>query len=106
MKNFLNISALVLIGIFIFSGLQTSAVIAETSKEAIQGGAEQVAGAPGNSTKGINNTITGVITILSVIAGIVAVVMLIVGGYKYMTSGGDANKVSSAKSTVLYELLG
>ena len=40
------------------------------------------------------------------IAGIIAVVMLIIGGVKYVLSGGDAKKVTDAKNTVLYAIIG
>ena len=40
------------------------------------------------------------------IVGIVAVIMLIVGGIKYVISGGDAKKVTDAKNTVLYAIIG
>lgn len=40
------------------------------------------------------------------IVGIIAVVMLIVGGIKYLLSGGDAKKVTDAKNTVLYAIIG
>lgn len=40
------------------------------------------------------------------IVGIIAVVMLIVGGIKYVVSGGDAKKVTDAKNTVLYAIIG
>ncbi|MBO7718453.1 hypothetical protein J6S37_03105 [Candidatus Saccharibacteria bacterium] len=40
------------------------------------------------------------------IVGIIAVVMLIVGGIKYVISGGDSKKVTDAKNTVLYAIIG
>lgn len=40
------------------------------------------------------------------IVGIIAVVMLIIGGIKYVVSGGDAKKVTDAKNTVLYAIIG
>ena len=40
------------------------------------------------------------------IVGIIAVIMLIVGGIKYVISGGDAKKVTDAKNTVLYAIIG
>ncbi len=43
---------------------------------------------------------------LSIAAGIVAVVMIIVGGFKYMTSQGDANQTAAAKNTILYAVVG
>lgn len=40
------------------------------------------------------------------IVGIIAVVMLIIGGIKYVISGGDSKKVTDAKNTVLYAIIG
>ena len=40
------------------------------------------------------------------IVGIIAVVMLIIGGIRYVTSGGDSKKVTDAKNTVLYAIIG
>ena len=44
-------------------------------------------------------------TILYVV-GIIAVIMLIIGGIRYVTSGGDSKKVTDAKNTVLYAIIG
>ena len=44
-------------------------------------------------------------TILYVV-GIIAVIMLIIGGIKYVLSGGDSKKVTDAKNTVLYAIIG
>ena len=52
---------------------------------------------------GVVKSITS--TILYVL-GILAVVMLIIGGVKYATSGGDAKAVTDAKNTILYALIG
>lgn len=39
-------------------------------------------------------------------AGIVALVLLIVGGIKYITSGGDAKAADGAKKTITWALIG
>lgn len=39
-------------------------------------------------------------------AGIVAVIVIIVGGIRYVTSNGDASGVKAAKNTVLYAVVG
>lgn len=44
-------------------------------------------------------------TILYII-GIVSVVMLIFGGFRYVVSGGDSKKVADAKNTILYAIIG
>lgn len=40
------------------------------------------------------------------IVGVIAVIMLIIGGIKYVISGGDAKKVTDAKNTILYAIIG
>lgn len=48
------------------------------------------------------NIINGVVAVL----GLIAVVIVIVGGIQYMTSSGDAGKVKKAKDTILYGIIG
>ncbi len=58
------------------------------------------------SDAGVESTFGVIVNIMSVVLGAVAVIMVIVAGFKYVTSGGDAGKVSSAKSTLIYALVG
>ena len=61
----------------------------------------------GDST---NNTLqsitTTVVNLLSLVVGLISVIFLIFGAFKYITSGGDSGKVTSAKNTILYALIG
>jgi hypothetical protein len=61
---------------------------------------------PGETSDAINKLITNIINILSFIVGIIAVIMIIIGGIKYITSGGDSGSVTGAKNTVLYAVIG
>lgn len=54
----------------------------------------------------IDEIVTQVINILSLAVGVVAVVMIIVGGLRYITSGGDSGNVTGAKNTILYAVVG
>lgn len=54
----------------------------------------------------IESVIGTVVKILSYVVGIIAVIMVIIGGIKYVTSSGDSNNVTSAKNTILYALVG
>lgn len=47
-----------------------------------------------------------IINILSVIVGFVAVIMIIIGGVRYITSGGDSSNISAAKNTIIYAIIG
>jgi hypothetical protein len=55
---------------------------------------------------GLENVLKTVINIISAIVGVVAVIMIVLSGFKYITSGGDANKVSSANSSLVYSIVG
>lgn len=57
-------------------------------------------------TTGVNKVITDIVNIFSVIVGIVSVVMIIYGGFRYVTSGGDSGNVSNAKNTIIYAIIG
>jgi len=39
-------------------------------------------------------------------AGVALFVMLLIGGYKYLLSGGDSEKTAQARSTMFYAILG
>lgn len=54
----------------------------------------------------IGNVIQNVVSIISYIAGAVAIIMIIISGIRFTTSGGDSNSVSSAKTTLVYALIG
>jgi hypothetical protein len=56
--------------------------------------------------KGINKLLTAVLQILTVVAGVAAVIMIILAGFRYITSGGDTAKVVAAKSSLVYAIVG
>ena len=57
-------------------------------------------------TAKLNSLLTTIINIFSAVVGVIAVLMIIVGGLRYITSGGDSGKVSGAKTTIIYALVG
>jgi hypothetical protein len=71
--------------------------------------ATQTAGAntcPANTGTNVTNIIKTVINVLSVLVGAIAVVMIIFGGFRYVTSAGNDTGVAAAKKTILYALIG
>jgi len=54
----------------------------------------------------VDNIVTQVINILSLVVGIVSVIMIIFGGFRYITSGGESGSVTTAKNTILYAIVG
>lgn len=53
-----------------------------------------------------SNQIESLLMTVYVIAGIVAVIAIVIGGVRYTTSGGDPSGVKAAKDTVLYAVVG
>jgi hypothetical protein len=59
-----------------------------------------------NSLYGPNGILTKIVGIISIILGIAAVIMVIVGGFQYSLASGDPKSVDNAKNTVLYAIIG
>ena len=55
---------------------------------------------------GNNGVFTRITNTALLIIGLVSVVMLLYGGLRYIISGGDNKKVTDAKNTVLYAIIG
>lgn len=58
------------------------------------------------SGKSVTDLIKQIINILSVIIGAIAVVMIIIGGFRYVTSAGNAEGTKAARNTILYAIVG
>lgn len=73
---------------------------------------------PSSVTQGINDTkptgaktdlptvLKSVTNILLFLIGAISVIIIIVGGLRYVTSAGDSNAVNGAKNTILYAVVG
>lgn len=95
----------------IFAFSTPALVSAQTAKESACAGIGLTTGggngcdpAPGSPT--INGVIETALNILSFVVGVAAVIMIIIGGFKFITAGGDSSKVSNAKDTILYSVIG
>lgn len=54
-------------------------------------------------SNGVFKTITNV---LLFVIGAISVIMLIIGGIRYVVSGGEGQAITSAKNTILYAVIG
>lgn len=70
-------------------------------------------GCAGNSSavcnsKGDNaqSIMKNVINTILLVLGMIAVIMIVIGGIRYTTSNGDSGAVKSAKDTILYSVVG
>lgn len=92
--------------------LGTLALVPVSSVSAVDTKTEVCKGisAAGGDCKSTTNTlpdlIKNVINILLYVIGAVAVIMIIVGGIRYVTSNGDQTHVKAAKDTIMYSIIG
>lgn len=63
------------------------------------------AGVPTQLT-GTGGVFTSVVNVLLFVIGAVAVIMIIIGGIRYVTSNGDQTHVKAAKDTIMYSIIG
>lgn len=63
-------------------------------------------GDQGTRGNDLMTTLNVIINVAIGVIGFVAVVMIIVGGLQYTTSAGDAAKVTKAKNTIMYGVIG
>ena len=89
-------------------------VASATIKDSLCTGVNNATGTTGSGcgtagtsgTTDLSGIASKVVNIFSIIVGIVAVLMIIYGGFKYITSGGDSGNVSGAKNTLIYAIIG
>lgn len=59
-----------------------------------------------SKNENVNPIVQTVIEILLWAIGIISVIMIIVGGIKFVISSGDASQIKSARETIIYALVG
>lgn len=78
---------------------------AACSDKGAQGGAK-IAGVENCDQSDLTNRITSIINSLFFIIGALAVLVLLYGAIRYITSTGDSKRVQAAKDTIIYAIAG
>lgn len=104
-------SALPLATAHAIAALPEASVLAAGTPSAAKSAACTGIGLTGNGGCGdagvaINSIIASGVNIFATVIGVVAVIMIMVGGLRYITSGGDPSKIASAKNTLIYAIVG
>lgn len=79
---------------------------ASTASEAIRGGVTAVGGQDAGNNVSLASRAKDITNILLFILGAVSVVMIIIGGIRYVVSAGEGSAVKGAKNTILYAVVG
>lgn len=106
-----SIKTLILVAIMaIVPVLVPGVAFAQTAKQSICQGAGLAGGGSTDCSPGsgpsVDTAISAAINLISIVVGVIAVIMIIVGGLKYILSSGDSNNINSAKNTILYAIIG
>lgn len=70
----------------------------------IQDGVDAAGG--DEETTGLGARFEDVVNIMLYVLGAIAVIMIVIGGIRYATSGGDSSSIKGAKDTILYAVIG
>ncbi len=118
-KHFFNNHPLVskiiilLFGVILINGLSVGTPVnAQASQTSVCQGVDVAGGGSGTGSgcssngEDLNSVISDVLNILSLVAGFIAVLMLIIGGIRYIVSGGNDQAVAGAKNAIIYALVG
>ena len=81
-------------------------VYGKTSAACAQLGSASINPDDCEKTEDLNEVIKRIVNTIIFVIGIVAVVMIILGGINYATSQGDPSKVKKGKDTILYGIIG
>lgn len=57
-------------------------------------------------TREATSVFRDIVNVVVMVTGIVAVLVIVVGGQRYITSSGDAGRLSSAKDMILWGIVG
>lgn len=103
MKKFAKIVFQLVLAVSTALTLSAGRVMALTAQEGAE--AARADGMPENLV-GPDGVFTRVTNTVLYVVGAISVLMLVWGGLRYIISGGDSKKVTDAKNTILYAILG
>jgi hypothetical protein len=66
----------------------------------------EVGGSTGLGSRDLKSTISAVLNVLLGFLGIIAVIVILLGGFKWMTAGGNEDKVGEAKKLLGAGIIG
>lgn len=96
-------SAIALVAAVVFAPVLTSTPALADPASTVRDG---VIGAGGTGKEDLTVSIKGIIDVILYVLGAVAVIMIIIGGFRYVVSNGDSGAITSAKNTIFYAVIG
>ncbi len=85
--------------------LNAATVLTMGATSRAQSGFDKVQSKTGATTD-LEGAIGSILNVVYLVIGIIAVIMIIIGGISYATSQGDPGKVKKGKDTIMYGIIG
>ena len=102
LKQFILVTGLMILGLVLINGVFAPGVLAQVIRPEDEPGAIQALGGGGD----IRALALKIVNFFLGFLGLLAVIMVIYGGFLYVTSAGNQEKVDSAKKILLYSVIG
>ncbi len=110
MKKLLSLLIIGLTGMSLFLIPATVGAVEDPLNDACGGSGAASDSAACSSRSPVNNPVVSVIVdviqILLTVIGVVAVIVIMVAGFRYVTSSGDPGTINAAKNTILFAVIG
>ena len=99
------ISLVAVIGIGAASLALSPSTATAAPVDSVKGGVRNIGGSDAGTTT-LEDNVKNTINVILYITGIAAVIMIVIGGMRYVLSGGDSSATKGAKDTILYAVVG
>jgi type IV secretory pathway VirB2 component (pilin) len=96
---------MVLAGCYLSNPLRVLAAL-PTDQQNLCNGAGVDCSSSSKATAPLQISVGTITNTLLTVAGAIAVIIIVVGGIRYITSNGDSGAVKQAKDTILYAIIG
>ena len=103
------LASLIFSALILVSGLMLAAptyALTTSQKDICAGSTGSATGGCTASGPTLSDTVAVVVNILSAVVGVVSVIMIMLAGFRYVTSAGDSSKLAGAKTTLIYAIVG
>jgi hypothetical protein len=80
--------------------------VGASAADQVQTGVNQAGGTDTGNNISLATRIKTIVNVLLYVLGAIAVIMIVVGGIRYVVSAGESSQISAAKNTILYAIVG
>jgi hypothetical protein len=110
LKNLLIVAVLSFSFVAVALPSNVDALFTSSKDQACKGAALDSGANCGNAGAAAENTVSkaiqDIVNLVTIVVGIAAVIVIIVNGLRFITAAGDSNTINSARTGIIYALVG